>query len=222
MPTEPRKTIGAGLHGSQTASTSDASVSAKEAEVWMPDPALRAAVREELALPADVPLTKDKMQKLRRLKAGGKGIRDIKGLEFARNLVNLHLGSEGNHITDLSPLATLTSLMDLNVDGNQITDLRPLVNLSNLTGLSLWNNRVTDVSPPRIADFSDLPEFGEQSRKRSKSTRESDELRNVRPHTQSHWKYQPSLRADELADTLDGGESSPRFKSTCTVESHRP
>ncbi len=144
---KPRKTIGAGLQGSQTASTSDASVYSKQAEGWMPDPALRAAVREALALPADVPLTKDEMQGLRRLKAGGRGITDIKGLEFARNLVNLHLGSEGNHITDLSPLATLTSLMDLNVGGNQITDLRPLVNLTNLIGLSLWNNQVTDVSP---------------------------------------------------------------------------
>ena len=145
--TETRKTVGAGLYGSKTASTSEVSVYAKAGEVWMPDPALRAAVREALALPADVPLTKDEMQGLRRLKAGGKGITDIKGLEFARNLVNLHLGSEGNHITDLSPLATLTSLMDLNVDGNQITDLRPLVNLTNLIGLSLWNNHVTDVSP---------------------------------------------------------------------------
>ena len=142
-----RKTIGAGLHGSETASTSDTSVYSKEAEAWMPDPALRAAVREKLALPADVPLTKDRMQGLRHLKAGGKRIMDIKGLEFARNLVNLHLGSADNHITDLTPLATLTSLMDLNVGGNQITDLRPLVNLTNLIALSLWNNQVTDVSP---------------------------------------------------------------------------
>jgi RNA polymerase sigma factor (sigma-70 family) len=144
-----RKTIGAGLHGSETASTSDTSVYSKEAEAWMPDPALRAAVREKLALPADVPLTKDRMQGLRHLKAGGKRITNIKGLEFARNLVNLHLGSADNHITDLTPLATLTSLMDLNVGGNQITDLRPLVNLTNLIGLSLWNNQVTDVSPLR-------------------------------------------------------------------------
>ena len=145
--TTPRKTIGAGLHGSQTASTSDTSVYSNKAKVWMPDPALRAAVREALALPTDMPLTKDKMQGLRRLKADGKGITDLKGLEFARNLVNLHLGGEGNHITDLSPLATLNSLMDLNVGGNQIANLRPLSNLTNLNGLSLWNNQVTDVSP---------------------------------------------------------------------------
>ena len=146
---ETHKTTGVGLHGSQTASTSDTLVYSNEAKAWMPDPVLRATVREALALHADVPLTKDKMHGLQRLKAPGKGITDIKGLEFARNLVNLHLGGEGNHITDLSPLASLTSLIDLNVDGNQITDLRPLVNLTNLKGLSLWNNQVTDVSPLR-------------------------------------------------------------------------
>ena len=93
---------------------------------WMPDPALRAAVREVLRLPEDVPLTKDQMQELRHLRASGKGITDIKGLEFAQNLMELHLGDAGNYVTDLSPLATLTSLTNLNVGGNQVADLRPL------------------------------------------------------------------------------------------------
>ena len=113
---------------------------------WMPDPALRAAVREVLRLPEDVPLTKGRMQELAHLSAGGKGITDIKGLEFAQNLMELHLGDAGNYITDLTPLATLTSLTHLNVGGNQVVDVRPLANLTNLTGLSLWYNRVTDIS----------------------------------------------------------------------------
>ena len=74
----------------------------------MPDPALHAAIREELALPAVVPLTQEKMLQLRRLNAGGKGITDIKGLEFAHNLVHLHLGDEGNYVIVLSPLTNLT------------------------------------------------------------------------------------------------------------------
>lgn len=116
---------------------------------WMPDAALRTAVREALTLPEAVPITKERMQELRYLTASGKGITDIRGLEFAQNLVQLHLGDEGNYVTDLSPLATLTSLTHLNVGGNQVTDLRPLANLTNLTGLSLWSNQVTDVSPLR-------------------------------------------------------------------------
>ncbi len=143
------KISGTGLQGSQTASTSAAPVHPEDTEPWMPDPALRAAIREALALPAVVPLTQEKMLQLDRLNAGGKGITDIKGLEFAQNLVYLHLGDEGNYVTDLSPLTTVTSLMYLNVGGNQVADLRPLANLTNLTGLSLWYNQVTDISPLR-------------------------------------------------------------------------
>ena len=106
-------------------------------------------MREALTLPESVPLTKEQMQELRYLTAGGKGITDIRGLEFAQNLVELHLGDEGNYVTDLSPLATLTALTYLNVGGNQVADIRPLANLTNLTGLSLWNNQVTDVAPLR-------------------------------------------------------------------------
>ena len=136
-----------GLHGTEAVSTPGTQVYPEETDPWMPDPALRDAIREELALPAVVPLTREKLLQLRRLHAGGKGITDLKGLEFAHNLVNLHLGNAGNYVTDLSPIATLTSLSYLNVGGNQVADLKPLTNLTHLTGLSLWNNRVTDIAP---------------------------------------------------------------------------
>ena len=143
-----RNTSSNGLQVSESVSTSNAPVHPENTQAhWMPDPALRAAIREELGLPATAPLTKDNMQGLERLSAGGRGIADIKGLEFAQNLVDLHLGDEGNYVVDLSPLATLTALIHLDVGGNQVADLRPLAVLTNLTGLSLWNNQVTDVSP---------------------------------------------------------------------------
>ena len=143
------KISSAGLHGSETVSTPGAPVHPEDTEAWMPDSALRAAIREELALPAVMPLTQEEMLQLHRLNAGGKDITNLKGLEFARNLVGLHLGDEGNYIIDLRPLATLTSLINLNVGGNQVADLRPLANLTHLTGLSLWNNQVINVSPLR-------------------------------------------------------------------------
>ena len=142
-----------GLQVAERSSTPGATVPSKDTQSWMPDPALRTAIREELALPDTAPLTKEKMRELHRLKLGRKGITDITGLEFARNLVNLELGNEGNNVTDLSPLATLTTLTGLNVGGNQVTDLRPLANLTNLTGLSLWNNHVTDVSSLRSLTY---------------------------------------------------------------------
>ena len=138
-----------GLQVSARNSTSDAPVHPKDTHAWMPDPELRAAIREELGLPATASLTKDNIQELERLNAEGRGVTDLKGLEFARNLGHLHLGDEGNYVTDLRPLAMLTSLTNLNVGANQVADLRPLATLTNLTGLSLWNNQVTDVSPLR-------------------------------------------------------------------------
>ena len=141
------KTNSTGLQGSEIVSAPGAQVYPGDTVPWMPDPALRAAVREELALPATAPLTQEILLELHRLHAGGKGITDLKGLEFAHNLVDLHLGDEGNSIIDLRPLATLTDLTYLNVGGNQVADLRPLANLTHLIGLSLWNNRVNDISP---------------------------------------------------------------------------
>ena len=136
-----------GLQGAEAVSTPGTQVYPEEIDPWMPDSALRDAIREELALPAVVPLTKERLLQLRHLHAGEKGITDLTGLEFAHNLVNLHLGNAGNYVTDLSPLATLTYLSYLNVGGNRVADLKPLANLTHLTGLSLWNNQVSDISP---------------------------------------------------------------------------
>ena len=141
------KTSSDGLQVSARSSTSEVPVHPKDTPAWMPDPALRAAIREALGLPAIAPLTKESLQELEQLSVEGRGIVSLKGLEFARNLRHLHLGDEGNYVNDLKPLAMLTSLTDLNVGNNQVADLRPLATLTHLTGLSLWNNQVTDVSP---------------------------------------------------------------------------
>ena len=121
---------------------------------WMPDPALRAAIIEQLGLPANIPLTKDKMPRLtQRLIAVNKGIIDITGLEFATNLKALNLNK--NHITDLRPLANLTNLVTLylsnvskqGTDSAISLDIRPLSGLINLEELSLEKNGISDISP---------------------------------------------------------------------------
>ena len=83
------KTNSPGLQDAETVSAPGAQVHPEDTVSWMPDPALRAAVREELALPAALPLTPEMLLELQRLHAGGKGITDLKGLEFAQNLVDL-------------------------------------------------------------------------------------------------------------------------------------
>ena len=69
---------------------------------WMPDPALREAVREKLSIPADTPLTQaDVQEHLVGLHVHDKGIVNLTGLEHATDLQSL--GLPRNKINDLSP-----------------------------------------------------------------------------------------------------------------------
>ena len=122
------------------------SVYAENEEVWMPDPALRKAVREKLGIPTDSPLTQAYVQEhLTNLEARHKGIVDLTGLEHATDLQVLGLGR--NKIQALSPLSGLTGLGYLVLDDNQISDLSPLTGLVNLEVLRLGSNQIMDVSP---------------------------------------------------------------------------
>ena len=154
--------------------TYNAYTHAEDTEEWMPDPALRQAIREELKLPADEPLTKEKMLQLTRLYAIEKGIVNVQGLEFAVNLTALdlagnaiknisplqrltqltHLGLGSTNLSDLSPLAFLKSLVDVDLGDNQISDLSPLSELTDLTKLDLQYNQISDLSP--LADLISL------------------------------------------------------------------
>ncbi len=113
---------------------------------WMPDPALRQAVREKLDIPADVPLTPAYLQQhLTSLDVRYEGIVDLTGLEHATDLQALVLIE--NKIHDVSPLSGLTELGFLDLGGNRISDLRPLAALKRLETLHIWRNRIEDISP---------------------------------------------------------------------------
>ena len=135
--------------------------------VNIPDPNLRAAIRESLRLREDIPVTRAVMRQLTGLDAGGLGISDLTGLEHATSLTFLALHNNdisdlralfplvnltflrlhGNQINDLSPLANLTELTTLLLSANNITNLSPLANLTQLTTLVLDGNNITDISP---------------------------------------------------------------------------
>ena len=135
----------------------DIELTVEDPSVWMPDVALQAVVREalaELGLLASAPLTKEKMLQLTSLKANHRGIVDLTGLEFATYLKELHLGGR-NRITDLNPLANLTTLTQLHIWHREIggmppvtnLDISPLLGLVNLERLSLENSGISDISP---------------------------------------------------------------------------
>jgi len=69
------------------------------------------------------------------------------GLLVAANLAVLYM--ENTKVTDLTPLSTLSKLMDLNLRGNPVTNLAPLATLTNLRILYLSGTGVTDFGPLR-------------------------------------------------------------------------
>ena len=112
--------------------------------VHIPDVNLRAAIAEALGKSPNAPITAEDMQGLTRLDAPNRGIQDLTGLQVAPNLSFLHLAD--NEISDLSPIAGLINLQDLNVSSNRV-DLSPLSGLINLKYLFFTASNVSDLSP---------------------------------------------------------------------------
>ena len=115
--------------------------------VHIPDPNLRAAVAEALGKSPNAPITVEEMERLGRLDAGNRDIRDLTGLQFATNLRWLYL--RDNQVSDLSPIMGLIQLRELMLTFNPVSDLSPLRGLTNLTQLEVDASQVSDISPLR-------------------------------------------------------------------------
>jgi len=70
---------------------------------------------------------------------------DISPLANLTKLVDLNIHTQ--NISDLSPLSGLTSLLELRLAGNSFTDLGPLRELTTLEYLELTGNDITDITP---------------------------------------------------------------------------
>ena len=116
-----------------------------EPSTWMPDVNLRTAVQTSLSLVAGETLTQTKMANLTELKAAGRSISDITGIEHATNLTIARLAN--NQISSISLLSGLTTLTKLRLQNNQISDVSALSGLTNLTQLFLNNNQITNITP---------------------------------------------------------------------------
>ena len=111
--------------------------------VDIPDPNLKAAIRDALQLPDNSSVTQQQMLELTRLKAIRSEIADLTGLEYATNLELLNI--RGNRISDLTPLTNLTELKYLSLGGNQVSDITPLARLTQLMDLNIGWNPVQDI-----------------------------------------------------------------------------
>jgi hypothetical protein len=83
-------------------------------------------------------------------------VSDISPLAGLTGLTELDLGA--NEIGDISPLANLTGPAELNLGANEISDISPLAsaNLTSLTGLDLGGNQISDISPLASASLTSL------------------------------------------------------------------
>jgi internalin A len=110
------------------------------------DEHLERAIRSALDLGAEDRLRCEALEGLTRLEAVDAHIEDLGGVEALVNLEELYVYGN-NAIRDVTPLASLTSLRDLNLARNEVEDVGPLSALSALTSLSLYGNPVRDLAP---------------------------------------------------------------------------
>ena len=115
--------------------------------VRIPDLNLRAAIAEALGKGPNAPITVEEMERLGRLDAGNRDIRDLTGLQFATNLRWLYL--RHNQISDFSPIAGLINLRELWINNNPMSDISSVRGLTNLTRLEFDYTLVFDISPVR-------------------------------------------------------------------------
>ena len=122
------------------------------ASVHIPDANLRSAIAEALGKAPGTAITVEEMATLTSFTANDRDIRNLTGLEFAKNLEVLEL--RNNLIADLSPLTELINLRNLWLYWNKISDLSPLASLIKLRGLGISHNLVSDLSP--LAELTEL------------------------------------------------------------------
>lgn len=122
--------------------------------VSIPDSGLNAAIRDALQKPSGL-LTEQDLLSLTKLEASFRNVRNINGLEGARNLVSLDLGF--NALTNVSLPTNMTALARLDLEGNLLTHFALPAGLKNLSSLNLSDNQLNSLTLP--ADMQQLTEL---------------------------------------------------------------
>lgn len=86
-------------------------------------------------------ITKEYLQTLKEIDLSGRGIKNLKGIEYANNVVSINLSS--NKIHDASYLAKLVKLEKLDLNENKIEDVSFLKNLISLRSVGLCSNNIS-------------------------------------------------------------------------------
>jgi Leucine-rich repeat (LRR) protein len=108
------------------------------------DTILERVVRTRLNKPDGEILSTD-METLVSISTQFDSIKDLTGLEYAKNLTFLKIYS--GHVSDISVVANMPKLEVINFFNNQITDISPMRHLSQLEYVNLSFNQIEDISP---------------------------------------------------------------------------
>lgn len=111
--------------------------------VYFSDKNFEKSIRDTLDK-AEGPITVAEMERINKIEAQALMIKDISGIEYAKNLTYLDLGL--NEIKDIEALAGLKKLRVLHMPSNQISDISALQDLKKLEIVDLSGNKITDIS----------------------------------------------------------------------------
>lgn len=101
------------------AAASGKDLAADRTDVDVPDDVLRAAINDALGRNALDQLNRGELKNLTTLNAPGRGITDLRGLEYAINLVSADLSN--NAVTSALPVQSLPGYSGINLAGNPLT-----------------------------------------------------------------------------------------------------
>ena len=134
--------------------------------VSIPDKNFEKAIRETLNKPAGN-ITAADMNRITRIDGFGYSIKNLSGIEYAKNLT--YLGLLVNEISDISPLSGLSKLEAIYLPDNEISDISPLSRLTDMRTLVLDSNQISDISPLGGINQSEISFCRLQSNKRYQS-----------------------------------------------------
>lgn len=120
--------------------------------VTFEDPNLEMVIRE-IVVKREGELTKSEVERIHRIDASGRDIKNLGGIEHLTNLRNLDL--DNNHISDASLLKNLPSLRILKIYNNNLTEL-DLSDCSNLEQLWCHHNQLTSLDVSGCTELNRL------------------------------------------------------------------
>ena len=128
-------------------------------DINIPDANLKAVLRNTTEIPDSGPITCADMAKLTgQIDASFSNITDVTGINYAVNLITLHINDNQIASIEKDDFAGLANLTLLDLSDNQIASIEKdgFAGLANLTGLDLGNNQIANIEKDDFAGLANL------------------------------------------------------------------